>query len=87
MLIIEDTDKGKIIIERNDIVIPLFHIGQTIIYSIDINGKPKKVERDIVGYSIEAMSLNGEDMHQVTYQLDNGDVICEEEVEEYYTEE
>jgi len=69
------------IVERYDVVLPDYEIGQTIIYK-DKHGI--EIEADIVGYYISNILINNECVSEVLYQLDNSDTVLEPDVEKYY---
>lgn len=80
MQYVVETDAGFTLQEREDLIIPAYEIGQTVIFKRD----GKTVEAEICGYMVDVMLKNHEYEYEICYSTLEGDSVYENEIDQYY---
>jgi hypothetical protein len=80
MQYVTETKDGYVLLQRDDVCLPAYELGQTVVYTRD----NVKREATIEGHYASTSVKDGEIVHEVLYELDNGESVYENEVDEYY---
>jgi hypothetical protein len=78
--VVMESDVGFVIVDREDVGLPAYEIGQTVIYKKDTI----EVESEVMGHSTSVRFKQGEITTDIVYELDNGDTVYENEIDKYY---
>jgi len=76
-----NTKSGHVIVEREDVIIPDYEIGQRVVY---FDKRKIEIEAHIVGVYVSNVLIEDTYESEVLYQLDNGDTVLEPDIEKYY---
>lgn len=80
MQVVVESDNGFFIVDRHDVGLPSYEIGQTVVYKKD----SVKHEAEVTGHYTSVSVKNDELITEILYELDNSDTVYENEIDEYY---
>ena len=80
MQVVMESDLGFVLVEREDVGLPAYEIGQTVCYKKDT----VSYEEEVTGHYTSVSVKQGELLTEILYELANGDTVYENEIDQYY---